>query len=149
MTALKSCRGDFRVIFYLNVSYRYNIISPTKGDIVTERRRFLRFDTALNAICEFVHDKFRAPYKVKNISKEGALFVLDRELREGSELSLSMDVPGDNVPIFATCRVAWQKGAFGNGHYETGVRFTKLGASDKGRLLEYIYTQWLRFLDRK
>ena len=116
---------------------------------MTERRRFLRFDTALNAICEFVHDKCRASYKVKNISKEGALLVLDRRLREGSELNLSMDVPVDNVPIFATCQVAWQKSAFGDNQYETGVKFTKLASPDKGRLLEYIYTQWLRFLDKK
>ncbi len=116
---------------------------------MTERRRFLRFDTALNAVCEFVHDKFKAPYKVKNISKEGALLVLDRRMGEGQELRLSMDVPGDNIPIFATCQIAWQKGISGENRYETGVRFTRLDGPDKGRLLEYIYTQWLRFLDRK
>ena len=116
---------------------------------MTERRKFLRFDTAMNAICEFMHDKFKAPYKVKNISKEGALLVLDRRLREGEELNVSMDVPGDNIPIFATCEVAWQKDAPGCEDYETGVRFTKIDGADKGRLLEFIYLQWLRFLDRK
>jgi len=116
---------------------------------VTERRRFLRFDTAMNAICEFMRDKFRAPYKVKNISKEGALLVLDRKLAEGEELNLTVDVPGDNVPVFAACEVAWQKGGMGSNLYETGVRFKKIDGADKGRLLEYIYLQWLRFLDRK
>ena len=116
---------------------------------MTERRRFLRFETALNAVCEFVSDRLRAPYKVKNISKEGALLVLDRRLGEGAEIHLSMDVPGDNVPVFATCQVAWQKNRVGQSLYETGVRFTKLEGPDRGRLLEYIYTQWLRFLDRK
>jgi hypothetical protein len=116
---------------------------------VTERRRFVRFETALNTICEFMSDRLRAPYKVKNISKEGALLVLDRQLGKGAEIQLSMDVPGDNVPIFATCQVAWQKSPVGHNLYETGVRFTRLDGSDKGRLLEYIYTQWLRFLDRK
>lgn len=116
---------------------------------MTERRRFLRFETALSALCEFVQDKFRAPYKVRNISKEGALLVVDRQLKQGAELNLSMDVPGDNIPIFARCEVAWQKGKKGSESYETGVRFTKLDGSDKGRLLEYIYLQWLRFLDKE
>jgi hypothetical protein len=31
--------------------------------------------------------------------------------------------------------------------YETGVRFIKIDGHDKGRLLEYIYTQWLKLLD--
>jgi c-di-GMP-binding flagellar brake protein YcgR len=115
---------------------------------VTERRRFLRFDTALSAICDNIKEKYRAASRVKNISKEGALIVLDRRLGEGEEINLSVDVPGDNVPIFATCQVAWQKDT-PDDKYETGVKFTRIENADKGRLLEYIYLQWLRFLDRK
>ena len=114
---------------------------------MTERRRFLRFETALSGICHIIHERTKAASRVKNISKEGALLVLDKKLGEGTQINLSVDVPGDNVPIFATCEVAWQKGA--ERDYETGVRFTKIESSDKGRLLEYIYSQWLRFLDRK
>lgn len=119
---------------------------------MTERRRFLRFETALNALYETVSDKFKSSSKIKNISKEGALLVLDTPLREGSELNISMDVPGDNIPIFASCQVAWQKSSKGEGDadlYETGVRFTKINSLDKGRLLEYIYSQWLKLLDRE
>ncbi|MDP2912597.1 MAG: PilZ domain-containing protein [Candidatus Omnitrophota bacterium] len=115
---------------------------------MAERRKFLRFETALSAFCDILCDKCSAYYHVKNISKEGALLVLDKELRHGSEIRLSMDVPGDNVPIFASCKVAWQKASGERKAYETGVRFTKIDVSDKGRLLEYIYSQWLKFLDR-
>lgn len=117
---------------------------------MTERRKFLRFETALNALCEIVSEKCKTSSNVKNISKDGALLIMPRPLTEGSEIKLSMDVPGDNVPIFASCQVAWQKGApkhrEGNS-YETGVRFTKIDNSDKGRLLEYIYLQWLKLID--
>lgn len=116
---------------------------------MTERRRFLRFETALSAICDIVSEKSKAVYKVKNISKNGALLVTDKRLREGSKLNLSMDVPGDNVPIFASCQVAWQKGAGKSDLFETGVQFTKIDNPDKGRLLEYIYLQWLKLLDKK
>lgn len=114
---------------------------------MTERRKFLRFATALRALCGMASEKRKASYEVKNISKEGALIITDKKLREGDELSLAMDVPGDNVPVFASCQVAWQKSLENNGPYETGLKFTKIDNSDKGRLLEYIYLQWLRILD--
>lgn len=114
---------------------------------MTERRKALRFDTALAALCDIVSKKCRSYYKVKNVSKEGLLLELDKKLRQGEEIRLSMDVPGDNVPIFASCQVAWQKETNKDKTYDTGVRFVKIDAPDRGRLLEYIYTQWLRLLD--
>jgi hypothetical protein len=118
---------------------------------VTERRRFLRFETAINALCEIVSEKRKTSSKIKNISKEGALIVVTQPLAQGSELKLSMDVPGDNVPIFASCEVAWQKMPDRQKaavNYETGIRFKKMDGSDRGRLLEYIYSQWLKLIDK-
>jgi len=119
------------------------------GGSLTERRRFLRFDTAINALCDVVGRRQKTQSRIKNISKEGALVILDKPLLEGADLNLSMDVPGDNVPVFASCKVAWQKNYKDSAAYETGVRFTKMSSSDKGRLLEYIYLQWLKALDEK
>lgn len=115
---------------------------------MNERRRFLRFDIALNALCDIVNEKCRRSYKVKNISSEGALVLADKRFGQGTEINLSMDVPGDNVPIFAACRVAWQQEG-PDAPYQTGLRFTKIDNSDRGRLLEYTYLQWLKILDRK
>lgn len=109
----------------------------------------MRFTTALNALCEIVSAKWKGSYKVKNISKEGALLELDRRLRHGEELTLSMEVPGDNVPIFASCQIAWQKESGIGNSYDTGVKFTNIHSSDKGRLLEYIYLEWLKILEKK
>ena len=117
---------------------------------MTEKRRFLRFETALSAFCETASGKIKAATNVKNISKEGALLLIDKPVREGTGLNLSMDIPGDNVPIVAAGRVAWQKEvkrSGGHSIYETGVKFIDINNVDKGRLLEYIYTQWLRILD--
>lgn len=116
---------------------------------VTERRRWLRFEAALNAFCEMISEKWKASSKIKNISKDGALLIVDKPLEEGAELNLTMEVPGDNVPIFASCQVAWQSGSAPAGAYETGVRFTKMDGADRGRLLEYIYSQWLRLLEKE
>lgn len=119
---------------------------------MTERRRFLRFETTLNALCEIVSEKWKAVSKVKNISKDGALLIVPKQLKEGDAIELAMDVPGDNVPVFASCQVAWQKGRERpdkSDSYETGVKFTRMDSSHKGRLLEYIYSQWLKLLDEE
>jgi c-di-GMP-binding flagellar brake protein YcgR len=116
---------------------------------VTERRRFLRFETAISALCDIVSHKTKAKYSVKNISKEGALVLLDKPLREGEEINLSMDVPGDNIPIFASCEVAWQTQSDGGRLYQTGLKFRKIDGHDRGRLLEYIYLQWLKLLEKE
>ena len=115
-----------------------------------ERRRFVRFDTIMSALCEMGRGIKRA-CKIGNISKEGALLLLDAPLDQGSELNLSVDVPGDNVPIFLSCSVAWQKESIMEPKrrvYETGVKFTKIDSFDKGRFLEYLYSQWLKLLER-
>ncbi|MDD5174572.1 MAG: PilZ domain-containing protein [Candidatus Omnitrophota bacterium] len=115
-----------------------------------ERRKFVRFDMIMNALCEIGLGIKRA-YKIGNISKEGAMLLLDTPLNQGSELNLSVDVPGDNVPIFLSCSVAWQKVSMVEPKkkvYETGVKFTRIDSFDKGRFLEYIYSQWLKLLER-
>ena len=118
---------------------------------MTERRKFLRFEAALGALCEIVSEKSKIASSIKNISKEGALVVIDKPLYQGSEIRLSMDVPGDNVPIFATCQVAWQRAAkdTNSDHsFETGLRFTRIDSPDKSRLLDYIYRHWFKFANK-
>jgi len=116
-----------------------------------ERRKFVRFNTMMNALCD-IGRGIKQKYEVLNISKEGALLLVDTTLEHGKELNLSVDVPGDNVPIFVSARVAWQKPSIlepGKKLYETGVKFTKIDNFDRGRFLEYIYSQWLKIMQRK
>ena len=127
----------------------FKAMKKDKGSMV-ERRKFVRFNTVMNALCEMGRGIKRS-YEIGNISKEGAMLLLDTPLNEGSELNLSVDVPGDNVPIFVSCSVAWQKESIMEPKkkvYETGVKFTKIDSFDKGRFLEYIYSQWLKLLER-
>lgn len=112
-----------------------------------ERRKAVRFDMVMKALCGIAQEQPKSTYEVRNISKEGACLVVDGPLNNGSELNLSVDVPGDNVPIFASCQVAWQKELVpkpGARLYETGVKFTKINSSDVVRFLELVYSQWLK-----
>ena len=109
-----------------------------------ERRRSARFGTLLNALCE-IGRGIKRTYEIRNVSKEGALVMADAPLNRGSEINLSVDVPGDNVPIFVSCSVAWQKENKKDRKekhaYETGVKFTRINNFDKTRFLEYIHTK--------
>jgi hypothetical protein len=118
---------------------------------MTERRKFLRFETALSALCEIVNERRKEASRVKNISKDGALVLVSKPLSHGSEIKISLDVPGDNIPIFASGEVAWQKeirDTNSDHTFETGVRFTRIDNHDRGRLLEYIYTRWINLMDK-
>ena len=118
---------------------------------MTERRRFFRFETTINAFCETLKDKIKTISSIKNISKEGALITVNKPLKSGSNISITMDIPGDNIPIVATGHVAWQRHSSKQGKsdlYDTGIKFSEINSVDKGRLLEYIYTQWLKVLDK-
>ena len=116
---------------------------------MTEKRKFLRFKTPLTAFCNIDKEKNKAPYKLGKITKEGRVIVFDKKLGESDEINLSMEGPGDNIPKFPSCQVAWQNQIPRDNVYETGVRFININGVDKNRLLEYIYLQWLKLLDKK
>lgn len=117
-----------------------------------ERRISARFDTTLKTLCEIGREKIKSSYELKNISKEGALLILDVPLDQNSELNLSVDVPGDNVPIFMPARVAWQKESILEPKkkiYETGIKFAQIDEFDRGRFFELICSQWLKLYERE
>ena len=116
-----------------------------------ERRDSKRFDSTLKAICEIGRNIKRA-CEVKNISKTGALVILDTPVDEGSEINVSLDVPGDNMPIFVSGTVAWQKKSILEpkiNAYETGIKFAAVDGLDKSRLSGYLHSLWLKLLERK
>lgn len=116
-----------------------------------ERRKFIRFDTALDASYEILGGTAKGPSVVKNLSREGAQIVADTEFGTGTEVGLHLNVPGDNVPIFACAEVAWNKktDSQGKAGFATGMKFTKIDRYDKARLLDYVYSQWLKFLKKE
>jgi len=124
-----------------------------KGEAMTtaERRKFMRFDTAMNGSYEVIKGAGKGSSEVRNLSREGIQVLVDRELDKGTEVGLHLNVPGDNMPIFACAEVAWNKrvGSVEERPYAIGMKFTKIDRFDKARLLDYVYTTWLKFLKRE
>ena len=73
----------------------------------------------------------------RDLSREGMRVGLKQSLPSGTPIELCMNVPGDNLPVFAAGRVAWADGL------EAGIRLTKISQNDRTRVLEYVYRQWL------
>jgi len=74
----------------------------------------------------------------KDLSREGMRVGFKQTVASGTPIELCMNVPGDNLPVFATGKVAWADGL------EAGIRLTKISQHDRTRVLEYVYREWLK-----
>ena len=74
----------------------------------------------------------------KDLSREGVRMGTQSEIPAGTPIEICLNVPGDNLPVFATGKIAWADGL------EAGVRLTKISSSDRTRVLEYVYREWLK-----
>lgn len=82
---------------------------------------------------------------VNNLSREGMSFEAQRRLDEGAFLNMKILLPVDDKPIYVTGEVAWTSEAEKKDcGYTVGIRFFKIDNYDKARLLDYVYTEWLK-----
>jgi len=111
---------------------------------MTEKRKYMRFDTVLDVFYNFL-DKPAAKTKsyLRNLSKEGLKLIGGGPLKKGSPIELEMKIPGDNIPIYAFGEVAWANKAE-KSRYDAGIKFTKIKSHDRLRLLDFVYEQWVK-----
>ena len=74
----------------------------------------------------------------KDLSREGVRVGIKQDIPSGTPVEICMNVPGDNLPVFATGKVAWADGL------DAGIRLTKISQNDRTRVLEYVYNEWLK-----
>lgn len=104
-----------------------------------DRRKFMRFNTPLDIKYRTLTlNPIFGKSLAKDLSKEGVRVGLKETLPVGTPLEICMSVPGDNLPVFATGKIAWADGL------EAGVRLTRIGQNDRTRVLEYVYREWLK-----
>lgn len=111
---------------------------PPSNDRASERRRAKRFATRLDVEYRtLTHNPLFGTTSLKDISKNGVSFPTRHSIKKGTSVQLKMNVPGDNLPVFATGTVAWADG------FRAGVKLTRIEKNDQARVLEYIYRDWL------
>lgn len=104
-----------------------------------ERRKYMRFNTPLTLEYRTLTlNPIFGKTLAKDLSREGMRFGIQQDLPVGTSLEISMNVPGDNLPVFASGKVAWANG------FDAGVKLTKISQQDRMRVLEYVYTEWLK-----
>jgi hypothetical protein len=79
----------------------------------------------------------------KDLSREGMRVDIKQTIASGTPIEVCMNVPGDNLPVFATGKVAWADGL------EAGIRLTRISQHDRTRVLEYVYREWLKTNKKK
>lgn len=106
---------------------------------MAERRKSMRFNTSVDMEYRtLTHNPIFGKALAKDLSKEGLRFGIKQKVLVGTPVELCLNVPGDNLPVFASGKVAWADGL------EAGVRLTKISQTDRARVLEYVYKEWLR-----
>ena len=78
----------------------------------------------------------------RDLSRDGIRVGLKQNIPMGTLVELCLNVPGDNLAVFATGKIAWADGL------EAGVRLTKIATLDRTRVLEYVYREWLKANNR-
>lgn len=109
-----------------------------------ERRRYMRFRAELDADywASGASSGTAGRARVQDISREGMRVALAAPLPAGEQVEFTLQVPGDNIPIFATGEVTWaaEEGPAAG----AGIRFRRIKPLDLARVLDYLYALWLR-----
>lgn len=105
----------------------------------SDRRRFMRFNAPLDLEFKTLTlNPIFGKTLARDLSREGMRVGLKQTIPSGTPIEVCMNVPGDNLPVFAAGRIAWADGL------EAGIRLTKISQHDRTRVLEYVYREWLR-----
>ena len=106
---------------------------------MSERRKYMRFNALLDVEYKTLAlNPIFGKALAKDLSREGLRFNIKQPIPIGTPVEISMNVPGDNLPVFAAGKIAWADGL------DAGVKLTKISRTDRARMLEYVYNEWLR-----
>ena len=109
-----------------------------------ERRKCMRIDADLEAEYWAKGPTMASgSARVRDFSREGLGVFFPKRVERGEHVDLTMRVPGDNVPIFATVEVAWTVPSEDRQGIGAGLRFVAIKPLDLARLLDFVYSCWL------
>lgn len=108
---------------------------------LVERRRYIRLKTPVPVIFT-IADTGKVYHSVtKNISAEGLRFETNaKELKEGVNLEINLEIYGANNPVHAKGRVVWKKSMSleDNAPYDVGIELTEIEEDNKNTFLKFL-----------
>lgn len=108
--------------------------------MISERRRFRRFDVSLDVVFDATSSAVTGI--TKNVSRSGICFestAFDRPLNERMELRVKL--PGQDTFVSLSGNVAWTKQVADR--YQVGLEFQEIDKAAKVEILDYAYDRWL------
>ena len=109
---------------------------------MSEKRKYMRFNVLMDAVSRT--SGVVRKLKVNNFSREGVGLISRGVLKEGEEVAIEMMIPGDNVPVVLSGRIAWAAGPVSDDSlHRGGLKFDNVSNHDRSRILEYIYQKWI------
>src|SRR5258706_12617529 len=97
----------------------------------SERRKYMRFQAPIDLEYRTLTlNPIFGKALAKDLSKEGMRVDLKQNLPLGTSIEICVNVPGDNLPVFATGKIAWADGL------ESGGRLTKISQNVRTRALK-------------
>ena len=111
-----------------------------------ERRKYFRFEGPINIKYTLDDKRKRGRALTNNISKGGVSFNTSKNITNNDNIRMEFDIPGDNMPVFGEGSVVWIKKNKNDKKrpFDVGVKLIDMARSDKSRILEYAYKQWLK-----
>ena len=115
-----------------------------------ERRKYMRITADLEADYWAKGPTMQSGQaRVRDFSRQGLGAFFPKPVERGEHVDLTMKVPGDNIPIFATAEVTWSEPNGKGERVGAGLRFVSIKPLDLARLLDFVYSRWLGDLKQK
>lgn len=103
-----------------------------------ERRKYLRIEAPVNLRVITEGGSIEKP-KTINISPIGLRFESKKELRDGENIELTLELPNTKNPIHIKGKIVWHKKTSleNSAPYDIGCEFTKIEEDNKNTFLKY------------
>lgn len=116
--------------------------------MIEERRKYIRIETGINFTYKIKDTSCPARKAVtKNISPGGIRALVDKDIKKGDWLDLSIDLPSMKKPICAIVKVIWTAGEKAD-KVEAGIKFEEISPEMKNKFLEHVCELMFSELER-
>lgn len=109
-----------------------------------ERRKLLRITTEFDGEYWAKGPSMTSgQVQIRDFSRDGLGVSFPKPVCQGEHVDITLKVPGDNVPVFASAEVAWSEESAGPEGTGAGLKFLSINPLDLARLLDHVYSHWL------
>lgn len=127
------------------MSNDYQANNSQNGDLIEERRKFIRLNINVEIKYAVVSDKSaERTAQTRDIGAGGICILADEPLKKGDVLDINFLLPEVPPNVHAKGRVAWIKpfsiASEQNIRYDTGIEFIDITDEDRKRVNKYVFS---------